>query len=61
MNKKKTTIQDIADSLGFSRVTVSKALNRTLVYGVPKEQKEIILNRAKLMNYKAFRSDTMHP
>ena len=57
MNKKKTTIQDIADSLGFSRVTVSKALNNS--GDVSQKTKEIILNRAKLMNYKAFRSDTI--
>lgn len=55
MNKKKTTIQDIADSLGFSRVTVSKALNNS--GDVSQKTKEIVLNRARLMNYKAFRSD----
>ena len=57
MNTKKTTIQDIADSLGFSRVTVSRALNDSA--DVSPKTKEIVLNRAKLLNYKTFQSDTL--
>ena len=49
MPKKKTTIQDIANSLGFSRVTVSKALRNSA--DVSEKTKEIVLNRAKLMGY----------
>lgn len=57
MPKKKTTIQDIADSLGFSRVTVSKALRNSP--DVSEKTKEIVLNRAKLMEYKTFQSDSL--
>ena len=57
MPKKKTTIQDIANSLGFSRVTVSKALRNSA--DVSEKTKEIVLNRAKLMGYKTFQSDPL--
>ena len=40
MPKKKTTIQDIANSLGFSRVTVSKALRNSA--DVSEKTKEIV-------------------
>lgn len=49
---KRVTIQNIADSLGVSRNTVSKALNNT---GVLAESTRIrILERAKEMGYKQF-------
>lgn len=49
---KRVTIQNIADSLGISRNTVSKALNNT---GVLAESTRIkILERAKEMGYKQF-------
>ena len=49
---KRVTIQDIADSLGISRNTVSKALNNT---GVLADSTRIkILEKAKEMGYKQF-------
>lgn len=48
----RVTIQDIADSLGVSRNTVSKAINNT---GVLAESTKLrILQRAKEMGYKQF-------
>lgn len=51
---KKTTIQDIADSLGLSRNTVSKALNDSDT--VPVATKSIIIQRAIDLKYKHFHS-----
>ena len=39
MGTKKTTMQDIADSLGYSRTTVSKALNNAS--GISEKTREI--------------------
>ena len=49
---KRVTIQDIADALGISRNTVSKAINNSegLVEGTRKK----ILNKAIEMGYKQF-------
>ena len=49
---KKTTIQDIADALGVSRNTVSKAINNTP--GLAEATREIILRKAVEMGYKQF-------
>ncbi len=49
---KRVTIQDIADSLGLSRNTVSKAINNTGVLADTTRQK--ILARAVEMGYKQF-------
>lgn len=49
---KKITIQDIADALGVSRNTVSKALNNTGVLADPTREK--ILQKAMEMGYKQF-------
>ena len=51
MNKK-VTIQDIADALGISRNTVSKAINNT--EGLADSTREKILQKAKEMGYKQF-------
>ena len=51
-NGKKITIQDIADSLGISRNTVSKAINNT--EGLADATREKILQRAIEMGYKQF-------
>ena len=55
MSTTKTTIQDIANALGFSRVTVSKVLNDSK--GVSEKTKAIVLEKARQMNYKAFQAD----
>lgn len=47
------TINDIADALGLSRNTVSKALNGQ---HVPRKTREIVLKKAQQMNYKSFNS-----
>lgn len=49
---KKVTIQDIADSLGMSRNTVSKALNNS--EGLADATRDKILQRAAEMGYKQF-------
>ena len=49
---KKTTIQDIADALGVSRNTVSKAINNSP--GLAEATREIILRKAVEMGYKQF-------
>ena len=49
---KKTTIQDIADALGLSRNTVSKAINNTGV--LADSTRERILRKAVEMGYKQF-------
>ncbi len=51
MNKK-VTIQDIADALGISRNTVSKAINNT--DGIAEVTREKVLQKAIEMGYKQF-------
>lgn len=48
--KKKVTMQDIADALGISKVTVSKAFNNK--YGVGAELKAEVLKKAEEMGYR---------
>lgn len=48
--KTKVTVQDIADSLHLSRITVSKALNNSP--NVSADTKEMVLKKAREMNYK---------
>lgn len=50
--KKKVTIQDIADALGISRNTVSKAINNS--DGLAEATREKILQKAIEMGYKQF-------
>ena len=50
--KKKVTIQDIADALGVSRNTVSKAINNA--DGLAEATREKILQKAVEMGYKQF-------
>ena len=50
--KKKVTIQDIADALGVSRNTVSKAINNS--DGLASATREKILQKAVEMGYKQF-------
>lgn len=50
--KKKVTIQDIADALGISRNTVSKAINNS--EGLAEATRERILQKAMEMGYKQF-------
>ena len=50
--RKKVTIQDIADELGLSRNTVSKAINNT--EGISDSTRERILQKAVEMGYKQF-------
>ena len=50
--KRKVTIQDIADALGISRNTVSKAINNT--EGLADATREKILQKAVEMGYKQF-------
>ncbi|MFD0695921.1 LacI family DNA-binding transcriptional regulator [Paenibacillus sp. GCM10027628] len=52
MSKEKITIQYIADSLGLSRNTVSKALNGS--ESIPAETRNKVLKRAIELNYKQF-------
>ncbi|GMK39430.1 LacI family transcriptional regulator [Paenibacillus sp. CCS19] len=52
MSKTKVTIQDIADSLGLSRNTISKALNNH--YSIPDETRNKVIQKAIEMNYKQF-------
>ena len=49
---KKTTIQDIADALGISRNTVSKAINNS--EGIAEATREKILQKAVEMDYRPF-------
>ena len=53
MKKEKITVKDIADSLGLSRNTVSKALNGQYV---PPRTREIVLNAAIDLGYKSYRT-----
>ena len=48
----KVTIQDIADELGISRNTVSKAINNS--DGIAESTREMILQKAAEMGYKQF-------
>lgn len=48
--KNKTTIQDVADSLNLSRVTVSKVLNNAA--GVSEDTRQAVLQKAKELHYK---------
>ena len=50
--KKKVTIQDIADALGISRNTVSKAINNS--DGLAEATRQKILQKAVEMGYKQF-------
>ena len=50
--RKKVTIQDIADALGVSRNTVSKAINNTT--GLAPATRDMILQKAVEMGYKQF-------
>ncbi|KRE47103.1 LacI family DNA-binding transcriptional regulator [Paenibacillus sp. Soil522] len=52
MAKEKITIQDIADSLGISRNTASKALNG--VEGIPDETRNKVIKKAIELKYKQF-------
>lgn len=52
MSKVRVTLQDIADSLGLSRNTVSKALNNHL--SIPEETRNRVIQKAIDMNYKQF-------
>ncbi|MEK4850015.1 LacI family DNA-binding transcriptional regulator [Paenibacillus sp. FSL H7-0756] len=52
MKKAKVTIQDIADALGISRNTASKALNGA--ESVPPETREKVLSKAAELKYKQF-------
>lgn len=52
LSKTKVTIQDIADSLGLSRNTISKALNNH--YSIPDETRNKVIQKAIEMNYKQF-------
>lgn len=52
MQKEKVTIQYIADSLGLSRNTVSKALNGS--HTVPSDTRNKVIKRAIELNYKQF-------
>ncbi|WP_341282239.1 LacI family DNA-binding transcriptional regulator [Paenibacillus sp. FSL H8-0537] len=54
MSKEKVTIQDIADSLGLSRNTVSKALNNHP--SIPDDTRGKVIRKAIEMNYKQFAS-----
>ena len=55
---KKVTIQDIADALGVSRNTVSKAINNS--EGLADATREKILQKAVEMGYKHFSYVAMH-
>ena len=52
----RVTIQDIADALGISRNTVSKAINNTGVLADATRKK--VLKKAKEMGYKQFSYET---
>lgn len=52
--KKAVTIKEIAEELGLSRNTVSKALNGQYV---PKKTRELVLRKARQMNYKSLDSE----
>lgn len=54
--KSKVTIQDIADALQLSRITVSKVLNHSP--NVSAETRNLVLKKAQEMNYKNINSGT---
>lgn len=54
--RKSVTIQDIANALGLSRNTVSKALNGQYV---PAKTREIVLRKARELNYKSFNAGVL--
>ncbi len=56
--KTKVTIQDIADALNLSRMTVSKVLNNSP--NVSAETRALVLKKAQEMNYK-YGSAAAHP
>ena len=56
--KKAITIQDIANSLGISRNTVSKVLNGAYV---PEKTKRLVLEKAKELNYKSMSNMSSEP
>ncbi len=53
MKRERITIQDIADSLGLSRNTVSKALNGQYV---PPHTREMVLSAAIELGYKSYQA-----
>lgn len=62
MGKEKITIQDIADSLGISRNTASKALNHSKT--IPEDTRNKVISRAIELKYKQFAymdTDTINP
>lgn len=52
MSKEKVNIQDIADSLGLSRNTVSKALNGN--ESIPETTRNKVIEKAISLKYKQF-------
>lgn len=56
---KKITMQDIADKLGISRVTVSKAMNRSDL--VSEELREKIYRLAQELGYRQIGQDVLYP
>src|SRR5688572_29645868 len=52
MAKEKITIQDIADTLGISRNTASKALNGSST--IPEETRNKVIEKAIELKYKQF-------
>jgi LacI family transcriptional regulator len=52
MRKEKITVQSIADSLGLSRNTVSKAINGS--ESIPADTRNKVIKRAVELNYKHF-------
>ena len=54
--KKAVTIKQIAEELGLSRNTVSKALNGQFV---PNKTRELVLRKAQQMNYKSFNNEIL--
>jgi LacI family transcriptional regulator len=52
MAKEKITIQDIADALGISRNTASKALNGS--NNIPEETRNKVIKKAIELKYKQF-------
>lgn len=55
--KKAVAIKDIAEALGLSRNTVSKALNGQ---HVPPKTKELVLKKAKELNYKSLNDEVIN-
>ena len=55
--KKAVTIKEIAEALGLSRNTVSKALNGQ---PVPEKTRELVLRKASELNYKSINAEVLH-